>query len=471
MNEMPGSEKVLKALLAGIQVPGVSDAEHEGSLDELARLVTTLGYRVVGRISQRRSGQGGSTVFGEGKLKALADWTGGTGVVGSLVPHKKSKAALRFDKDDGETVGESEEQDDSEVDSRDDSEIAESCEQAEIIIFDCDLSPSQLRNVESATGVKVLDRTGVIIEIFSRHARTRAARLQVEIARLAYVAPRLRETGGGGDRQGGGVGAKGSGETSLELDRRKIRDRIKELKTELESIGEEHNQRRSRRGQEISVALVGYTNAGKSSLMRALTGSEVLIADKLFATLDTTVRILQPETRPRILISDTVGFIKKLPHDLVASFRSTLDEALNASLLLFVVDASDPTFRAQLEVTRTVLGEVGANELPSFMVLNKKDRLSPEELSVLQQEFPDAIFLSTRSKEDISALRSRLVSFFEKDMIEEDVLVPYNVQGAIGEIRSHLRVLSENYDDRGVTFRLRGLAEDLARVKSRFDLK
>src|SRR6185312_7095457 len=186
----------------------------------------------------------------------------------------------------------------------------------QIVVVDCDLSPSQLRNLESATGVTVLDRTGVIIEIFSRHARTRAAKLQVEIARLTYVAPRIRETGGGGEREGG----KGAGETSIELDRRKIRDRIKELKQELESIGQEHLTRRSRREQEACVALVGYTNAGKSSLMRAMTGSEVLVADQLFATLDTTVRPMFPESRPKILISDTVGFIKKLPHDLVASF-------------------------------------------------------------------------------------------------------------------------------------------------------
>jgi GTPase len=159
----------------------------------------------------------------------------------------------------------------------------------------------------------VLDRTGVIIEIFSRHARTRAARLQVEIARLNYLAPRLRETGGGGERQSGGIGGKGAGETSLELDKRRIRDRIKELRVELAAIGDEHLTRRARRGNELTVALVGYTNAGKSSLMRAMTGSEVLVADKLFATLDTTIRPLYPETRPKVLMTDTVGFINKLP--------------------------------------------------------------------------------------------------------------------------------------------------------------
>ena len=194
----------------------------------------------------------------------------------------------------------------------------------------------------------MLDRTGVIVDIFHRHARSREARLQVEIARLNYVAPRMREASGGKERQRG----KGAGEAAIELDRRKIRDRIAELREQLAAIQKEHENRRHARQDQLRVALVGYTNAGKSSLMRALTGSEVLVEDKLFATLDTTVRALQPETKPRVLVSDTVGFIKKLPHDLVASFRSTLDEALEASLLLYVVDAADPTHEAQLEVTR-----------------------------------------------------------------------------------------------------------------------
>ena len=184
----------------------------------------------------------------------------------------------------------------------------------------------------------MLDRTGVIVDIFHRHARSREARLQVEIARLNYVAPRMRESPGGKERQRG----KGAGEAAIELDRRKIRDRIAELREQLAAIQKEQDNRRHARQDQLRVALVGYTNAGKSSLMRALTGSQVLVEDKLFATLDTTVRALQPETKPRILVSDTVGFIQKLPHDLVASFWSTLDEALEASLLLYVVDASDP---------------------------------------------------------------------------------------------------------------------------------
>lgn len=467
------SEKIKTAVLVGIQLPSVTDQENSSSLDELARLVTTLGYRVIGRMSQKRPSQRGATVLGDGKLKELADWTGGTGTVAAMVVHKKHKAALKFEKNvDADEF----ERDDGweEVDStepEDDGDSTTPKEKADVVIFDCDLSPSQLRNLESATGVHVLDRTGVIIEIFSRHARTRAARLQVEIARLMYVAPRLRETGGGEDRQGGGVGGKGAGESSIELDRRKIRDRVKELKNELASIGQEHLTRRARREQEISVALVGYTNAGKSSLMRAMTGSEVLVADKLFATLDTTVRAIYPETRPKILLSDTVGFIKKLPHDLVASFKSTLDEALNASLLLYVVDSADPSFRSQLEVTRKVLAEVGAAEIPSYLVLNKIDCLSADQLTELKNEFPEAVYLSTRNPDDIKSLRERLIKFFETEMIDKDVLVPYTVQGAIGDIRAKIRVLSEAYDENGVILKVRAHQEDLDALQKRYEIK
>ncbi|WP_413585296.1 GTPase HflX [Bdellovibrio sp. HCB274] len=456
-------EAVPKAVLVGIQIGKTSDQELQNSLTELSRLVTTLGFDVIGRMSQRRTSTKSATVLGDGKLMELAKWTGGTGKIAPFAVKKKHKASLRFKKDDEdedifdlpeETFDPSEPEDFVEEENPQD--------QAQYVIFDCDLSPSQLRNVESATGAKVLDRTGVIIEIFSRHARTRAARLQVEIARLTYVAPRMRETLGDDDRMGGG--GKGAGESAIELDRRKIRDRIKELKQELASIGQEHLTRRSRREQEACVALVGYTNAGKSSLMRAMTGSEVYVADKLFATLDTTVRAVYPETRPKILLSDTVGFIKKLPHDLVASFKSTLDEALNASLLLFVVDAADPSFRSQLEVTRTTLAEVGAGEIPSLLILNKRDCLSDEQTSALAAEFPDAIFLSTRNPQDVEELRLRLVKFFENSMREEEIFIPYKVQGVIGDIRARLKVLGESYDEKGVRLKVRANAEDFDKI-------
>ena len=458
----------LKAVLVGVQLARVSDQENNASLDELARLVTTLGYEVVGRTSQRRSSTKSAAVLGDGKLMELAKWTGGPGKVTYYVAPKKHKASLRFEKnkEEDEDIFDIDEEDIiTEQEPEDVVESESPQERAEVVIFDCDLSPSQLRNVESATGAKVLDRTGVIIEIFSRHARTRAARLQVEIARLRYLAPRMRATAGDDDRQGGG--GKGAGESSIELDRRKIRDRLKELKMDLGSIGQEHLTRRARREQEACVALVGYTNAGKSSLMRVMTGSDVYIADKLFATLDTTVRAVQPETRPKILLSDTVGFIKKLPHDLVASFKSTLDEALNASLLLYVVDSSDPSFRSQLEVTRKVLGEVGAGETPSLLLLNKRDNLSDDEAAALQQEFPEAILMSTRNPQDTSDLRERLVKFFESEMREEEVFIPYTVQGVIGDIRARLKVLAENYDEKGVRLTVRAKAEDFDKIRKK----
>ena len=369
---METNPPVPRAILVGIQVPSVDDVAHAASLEELGRLVKTLGYEVVGTMSQKRDEIGGGTVLGKGRLEELAAITGGTGVVGSMAVPQKSKARERFEDAD---------------EKRPDAPQIEPDPEApkpEFVIVDHEISPSQARNLERATGAQVLDRTGVIMEIFHRHAHSREAKLQVEIARLKYVSPRLREALAGGERQQG----SGAGESDLELDRRKIRDRLAELKEQLEGIQRDNDQRRSARRDQLRVALVGYTNAGKSSLMRALTGSEVLVADKLFATLDTTVRALKPETKPRVLVSDTVGFIKKLPHDLVASFRSTLAEALEASLLLFVVDASDPTYESQLEVSRNVLCEIGAEVVPSRLLLNKIDRVSEADRAALAREAP-----------------------------------------------------------------------------------
>ncbi len=451
------------AVLVAIHTPRVTGEELDSSLQELTRLVKTLGYRVVGQVTQKRSSDQYAAVLGQGKLAELAQWTGGSGKIESAFERPKHKAASKFE------AAASDEPEESEEGEADDATEASSGlrEQAQIVIVDCDLSPSQLSNLERATGVPVLDRTGVIIEIFSRHARTRAARLQVEIARLNYLAPRLREASGARERQSGGIGGKGAGETSVELDKRRIRDRMKALREELAAIGDEHLTRRARRENELTVALVGYTNAGKSSLMRAMTGSEVLVADKLFATLDTTIRPLSPETRPKVLMTDTVGFIKKLPHDLVASFKSTLDEAAGASLLLFVVDASDPSFRSQLDVTRKVLAEVGATDVPSLLVLNKRDRLSPEELASLKGEFPEAVCLSTRNQEDLRALRERIMRHFEREMLDEELRIPFTAQGVVAEIRARMRILSEAYDAEGLTLRVRSTPEHLTVIKKK----
>src|SRR6202043_2807374 len=314
-----------------------------------------------GTMSQKRAAIDGGTVLGKGRLEELAAITGGTGVVGSMATPQKSKARERFENPDQKKPDAPRVEPDPDAPPK-----------PAFVIVDHEISPSQARNLERATGARVLDRTGVIVEIFHRHARSREAKLQVEMARLKYVAPRLRESASGSERKRGA----GAGESDLDLDRRSIRDRLAELKEQLEPVQRDSDQRRSARRDHLRVALVGYTNAGKSSLMRALTGSEVLVADQLFATLDTTVRALQPAAKPRVLISDTVGFIKKLLHDLVASFRSTLAEALEASLLLFVVDASDPTHESQLEASRNALREIGVDVVPSRLLLNKIDRVS-----------------------------------------------------------------------------------------------
>ena len=436
-----------RAILVGVQVPGVDDVAHAASLEELGRLVKTLGYEVVGTLSQKRDEIGGGTVLGKGRLEELAAITGGTGIVGSMAATRKSKARERFDGADEKKPN------DRRIDP-------EGPAKPDFVIVDHDISPSQARNLERATGAQVLDRTGVIVEIFHRHANSREAKVQVEIARLKYVSPRMRESAGGGRQQG-----VGAGESDLELDRRKVRDRLAELKTQLKDIQRDSDQRRSARRDQLRVALVGYTNAGKSSLMRALTGSEVLVADKLFATLDTTVRTLQPETRPRVLVSDTVGFIKKLPHDLVASFRSTLAEALEASLLLFVVDASDPTYESQLEVSRNVLREIGAEAVPSRLILNKIDRVSEADRVALRARHPDAILLSARSPEDVAALRETIIAFFEAVMVDDQLVLPYAKQGLLSEVYENARVLSEDYDETGRIIRVRGLPGAIARLR------
>lgn len=461
---MPSSSSRPPAVLVGVQLPGVSDIEHTADLAELGRLVHTLGYEVVATVSQRRDSVAAGTVLGSGKLQELARLTGGSGTVPTGAQARKSKARERWEAGE-EAPAEEEAGEEFEEEEPEEGEGMRPLEVTpQVVVVDHELSPSQLSNLERATGAQVLDRTGVIVDIFHRHARSREARMQVELARLNYLAPRMRESTGSRERQQG----RGSGDSALELDRRKIRDRLAELKAGLASIQQDQDQRRYARRDQLRVALVGYTNAGKSSLMRALTGSEVLVADQLFATLDTTVRALQPETRPRILVSDTVGFIQKLPHDLVASFRSTLDEALEASLLLYVVDGSDPTWEAQLEVTRSVLREIGAESVPSRLLFNKADRLSPEVREALLQQHPEAIVLSAHSPEDVAALRLKVMEFFERSMTEAELVIPYAQQGRVGEVYENARVLSEEFDEHGRKLKIRALPAAIAKLTHAF---
>lgn len=465
-----------RAVLVAVQLPAVSDEAHATHLAELRRLVHTLGYETVATVSQRRAGTGAGTVLGSGKLKELADLTGGPGVVASGAADRTTKARERWaaaaaaaseeapalEPDDREGEGEGDGEDEDEGGGAAPARVEG--ERPTVVVVAHELSPSQLRNLEKATGARVLDRTGVIVDIFHRHARSREARMQVEIARLKYLAPRLRESGGRSERQAG----RGAGDSAVELDRRKIRDRLAELNAGLAAVQQEQDHRRHARRDQLRVALVGYTNAGKSSLMRALTGSEVLVADKLFATLDTTVRALQPESRPRVLVSDTVGFLRELPHDLVASFRSTLDEALEASLLLYVVDASDPTCAEQLEVTRSVLRDIGAAEVPSLLLLNKVDRLDAAARGALQARFPGAIRLSAHAPGDVAALRQVILDFFEAQMVEAELRIPYASQGRVGEVYESARVLAETFDEAGRLLRVRSTPGAIARLVRAF---
>jgi GTP-binding protein HflX len=283
------------------------------------------------------------------------------------------------------------------------------------------------------------------------------------------MAPRMREAAKLAGPQGrgrSGVGGRGASESRAELDRRKVRDRISELEEELAELSAGSKTQRARRQERSGlarVALVGYTNAGKSTLMRALTGNEVLVADKLFATLDTTVRALHPESVPRVLVSDTVGFIKNLPHGLVASFKSTLDEALEASLLLHVVDASDPGYERQLAVTEEVLREIGAKDVPRLLVLNKIDRGGDE--AALRARHPEAIVMSARREGDLAKLRAAILAFFQKDLVEAELFLPWSAQKLRGEIFASVQVLDERAGGDGATLRVRGEPEAVKRLR------
>lgn len=424
---------VSNALLIAIRTPDVTKQEVDESLSELSRLVNTLGFSVLATTTQRQKSTKQLSVLGSGKLEELATLTA------------ESDPQLEFDQDElSQLLATSDRQ-----------------EQANVVVFDCELSPNQLRNVEAALGVEVYDRTRVIIEIFSKHARTRTAKLQVEIARLNYLTPRLRdENSGDRERQKG----RWIGETAFEINRRRIRDKIAELKREITKLQKEIQGRRRGRVEQLCVALVGYTNAGKSSLMRALTDSDVLVEDKLFATLDTTVRTLQPATQPRILISDTVGFIKKLPHDLVASFHSTLEEAKDAALLLYVVDASDENFVAQLAVVDQVLAQLNVDFNNKLLLLNKVDCLSEEQQLTLLEQYPDALQISTRNKDDVLLVHQEIQNFLEKKMCAACFHIPYTATGIMGEIHSKMQVIDEQYDENGIRLTLKASPVALERL-------
>lgn len=404
-------------ILVDVQLQKKAAVESIGSLRELRQLIETLGWQIAGTLTQKMSSLTAASLIGPGKLEEL-------------------------------------------------SELVKGPPKADSVVFDHELTTAQVRNIRDATGADVYDRPAIILEIFHRHARTREAQLQVELARLRYLAPRER-IAGAKERRGGGRGARAVSESFHELERRQVRDRVRELLQELDAVHSEQVERRRHREGLPKVAIVGYTNAGKSSLMRALTASDVLVADQLFATLDTTVRALQPESQPRILLSDTVGFIRNLPYDLVSSFRSTLDEAMDASLLLHVVDASDPSLRSHIQVTREVLGSIDAGTLPSLLILNKIDAVDSAQAALLKSEFPDAIPVSALNPKDIEALHDRLLRFFLDNMVEVELVVSYGKESVLAEIRKNARVLNESYDEKGVRLTIKAISGTVASLKRR----
>jgi GTPase len=486
----------MRALVAAVHLPNVSDIEFEASLNELRELAKTLGYQVIGTFVQKRANFDTAAYLGVGKRQEIRQFV---------------EYGVRSDGDVNDESGENDD-DALEVGSTTvkrvttksgipkagmarakaaaKSAIDEDARHVDFLLIDHEVSPSQARNLEIDVGCEVMDRTMVILEIFHRHASSRAARAQVEIARLGYMSPRLREASKlahSGGRQRSGTGGRGAGETHAALDRQKIRNRIAELQLEIDAMDAERQTQRARRqanqaGQPgqgsglARVALVGYTNAGKSTLMRALTGSEVLVANKLFATLDTTVRALHPETVPRVLVSDTVGFIKNLPHDLVASFKSTLEEAAESSLLLHVIDASDLGFERQLAVTDKVLAEIDADIVPKIRVFNKIDMVGgavaqAEREAELRAQYPDCVVMSARRPEDVIKMHAAICAFFQKGLVEAELFLPWSAQQLRGKIFAHCEVLDERADNDGAFLRVRGDAGMVASLQEQLQLK
>ncbi|MBL7714681.1 MAG: GTPase HflX [Bdellovibrionales bacterium] len=400
----------------------VSMGETAESLDELGRLLTTLGVELVDRILVVHKKVHPATFVGKGKLeeaKALMD--------------------------------------------------AKDCD---AFIIDFDLSPNQLRNVEKVIGKPVMDRSGVIIEIFSRHARTKEAKTQVELAKLQYLLPRLAHFWTHFERQrGGGTGMRGMGEKQIEVDRRLVKTRMSILRSRLAEIEKERKIKRSSRKEVLKVALVGYTNAGKSTLLNRLTDSQVRAEDKLFATLDPSVRSLDPHCHPPIVAIDTVGFISRLPHALVASFRSTLEELHEADLLLHVVDGSSPEARAQYDVTETVLKDLGLEKKPKVTVLNKSDLVQGVGNRLgLKLVVPGAAVLSAMNDSDIQKLKKIIQDHFHGQLEVYEIVIPYDQSKVEALIHAHGAIEVQRHLEKGTFFRVRmeqGWAKKLGLEKYR----
>ncbi|MBI5231353.1 MAG: GTPase HflX [Coriobacteriales bacterium] len=403
-----------RAVLVGVD-RGRSDWPIEESLAELERLAETAGAEVVAMTTQRLDRPNPRTFIGKGKAEQ----------VGHLVEQTE----------------------------------------ANLVLFDDELTPSQQANIDGLLPeVKVLDRTALILDIFAQHATSREGKLQVELAQQEYLLPRLRGLWAHlkRERLGGGVGARfGAGESQLESDRRLTRKRISELKADLRKVDKERGLQRKARARAgvYRVALVGYTNAGKSTLLNRLTGASVLVYDMLFATLDSTTRKLTlPEGR-EVTITDTVGFINKLPHGLVEAFKSTLDEVNEADLLLFVTDAADTQREAQMQAVREVLQEIGAHAKPGIEVFNKADRLQPGESELIVRRHPKAVLVSALTGDGIEELLSRIAEEAARGATALTVLVPYTRGDLVKLAHERAQIISERHIEAGTQLVLRAPAE------------
>ena len=387
-------EKPQRAILAAADC-GEWDAEV--SIDELEELAKSAGAEVVAKVIQQRAEYDRATVIGRGKLEEIK-------------------------------------------------QLAEA-EEVDILIFDCELTAANIRNLEEATGLGVIDRTMLILDIFAARAQSRAGRLQVELAQYKYRLPRLEGMGKNLSRLGGGIGTRGPGESKLESDRRHIRRRIETLERKLEELSANRELIRSRRKKEgiVTAAIVGYTNAGKSTLLNRLTNAGVLSEDKLFATLDPTARALELPDGRSIMLVDTVGFVRRLPHHLVEAFKSTLEETVQADLLLNVCDISSGEADSQTEVTRTLLESLGADKIPMLNVLNKCDLLEGARPICTS----DCVMVSAKTGEGVDEMLEKISKMLAPTQIRMTVLIPYSEGGLLGEIRSSGKVFSEEFTPEG----------------------
>ena len=396
-----------RALLVGVDLGRADEWPQERSMAELARLVDTDGADVVGALTQRLDRPVPRTFIGSGKVLEL----------------KEAVEALDVD----------------------------------VVVFDEELTPSQQGNLEKALGepVKVIDRTALILDIFGSHAQTREGRLQVQLAQLKYVLPRLRGMWSHlmGEQTRGGIGSRfGQGESQLEVDRRLIRDRISHLRGEIDRVASRRRTQSKARWDSgiYRVALAGYTNAGKSTLLNALTDSDVYAQDELFATLDPTTRSLDLAEGRRITLTDTVGFIQKLPTTLVDSFKSTLAEVSGADLVVLVVDASDPDWRAQEKAVRSTLGEIGAGDKEVLLCLNKCDLLAPKDREALRLAFPDAVLVSAQQQTGLGSLLHAIAAKASEGDVTVSALVPYDKGLLMKMVHERGQVIHEQYVDGGL---------------------